>query len=137
MKALFFSSYFCSGEEDSPFILVAWRGKTSLRSYVAKGDRQHILRMVGGPVEVTKKPRNQSGNAQGSEKADASTEKAEEGKGEEEEKEEEEKEEDASKIVDGEEDVEMGDDADEDAEEKQKEEEEIGTENCDPPESKD
>nr|XP_054748162.1 RNA cytosine-C(5)-methyltransferase NSUN2-like [Lytechinus pictus] len=46
-----------SGEEpDSSIILVAWRGKTSLRSYVAKNDRQHILRMVGGPVEAYKKP---------------------------------------------------------------------------------
>ncbi|XP_071490543.1 RNA cytosine-C(5)-methyltransferase NSUN2-like [Diadema antillarum] len=48
------------GKPESPFIIVGWRGKTSLRSYVAKGDRQHILRLVGGPVSVSKNPRTSS-----------------------------------------------------------------------------
>ncbi|XP_022108755.1 tRNA (cytosine(34)-C(5))-methyltransferase-like [Acanthaster planci] len=30
---------------DMSFVLVGWRGKTSVRSYIPKGERQHILRM--------------------------------------------------------------------------------------------
>ena len=36
--------------DDLDIVLVAWKGKTSVRAYVPKSDRIHYLRLSGGDV---------------------------------------------------------------------------------------
>ncbi|XP_070575607.1 RNA cytosine-C(5)-methyltransferase NSUN2-like isoform X2 [Ptychodera flava] len=44
--------------DENNIIVVGWRGKTSVRSFVSKGDRHHILRLCGVNITSTKKKEN-------------------------------------------------------------------------------
>uniref|UniRef100_A0ABM0MX21 tRNA (Cytosine(34)-C(5))-methyltransferase-like n=1 Tax=Saccoglossus kowalevskii TaxID=10224 RepID=A0ABM0MX21_SACKO len=42
--------------DESPIVVVGWRGKQSVRCFVSKGDRHHILRMCGVNITSKKQP---------------------------------------------------------------------------------